>query len=93
MPEEPPEGTVPSENRLGADDGDGSEEHGEHLGDGSDGQPITGLESRVRGGSLQDDDLRSKAFSARRAVRERSSPTSARSKSVAFSRIIAAEYQ
>jgi hypothetical protein len=56
-PEEPPERTVPSENRLSADDSDSSEERGEHFGHGRDGQPITGLESRAWGGPLEDDDL------------------------------------
>ena len=56
-PEELPEGTVPSENRLRADDGDSREKRGKHLGHGRNGQPITGLEPGVRSGSPEDDDL------------------------------------
>jgi hypothetical protein len=48
---------VPSENRFWADDSDSSKERGEQVGHGRDGQPITGLEPRARGGPLEDDEL------------------------------------
>jgi hypothetical protein len=54
------EGTVPSQKRLWADDSDSSEERGKRLGHARDGEPITGLESRVWGGPLEDDDLLAK---------------------------------
>jgi hypothetical protein len=48
---------VPSEDRLRSNDGDSREKRGEDLGQGREGQPITGLEPGVGCGSPEDDDL------------------------------------
>jgi hypothetical protein len=56
-PDELSQRTVPSENRLGSDDGDGGEKRGEQLGDGANGQAVVGPELRAWDGSAKDDDL------------------------------------
>jgi hypothetical protein len=83
-----------SDGYVGAYNGDGSDERREELGDGADGEAVAGLEARVgRGPMEQDHCWRSRAFSAKRALRERNTSQSAARRAFTASRSIAREYQ
>jgi hypothetical protein len=56
-PDQLPQGAVPANHGVGANNGDGSDERREQLGDGADGEAVAGLEARVGRGSIEQDHL------------------------------------
>src|SRR5208283_3012140 len=56
-PDQVPQGAVPANHGVGANNGDGSDERREQLGDGADGEAVAGLEARVGRGPIEQDHL------------------------------------
>ena len=84
---------MPAENRLRADNGDGSDKRGEQLGHGRDGQPRA--LNRGCGADLRRTMIccRRRAFPTRRAARERSMLTRVRTRLAISSWTITADYE